>query len=246
MEIWKFCACAPPFIEHVYDALSAYKSTLYFWTCQFFEVVSYWVWIPVIGLIKMMQQKASQALTLLGRWFDTVAMDKNAGVDNGFVVPEAIFAIKACPKQFIGVNTVGALFGGLALYLIFRNKNDVKTKTFLMLWGILIAYMLADALVWRVRGVREIEIDAGGFKIRRGRGKELETYRFDQVSDFHVHTRYNRKSVQILLGEKVLHVPGIITLYPGRKIWITNDAFDSKEFDFFIERMEQGLGRAKV
>jgi hypothetical protein len=169
-------------------------------------------------------------------------MDESPNVESEVVVPEALFVLVASPKQFFGVNLVGTLFGGLALYFVFRNRSDIKTGTFLVLWGILAAYLLADGLVWQSRGVREIAVDEQGFTIKRGRGLRVERHSFDHVSDFHVHTRYNRKSVQILLGEKLIKIPGIITLYPGPKIWITNDAYDSKEFDDFIARMEKGLG----
>ncbi|TXT42877.1 MAG: hypothetical protein FD137_2009 [Spirochaetes bacterium] len=142
--------------------------------------------------------------------------------------------------KFFGVNAVGAVLGGGFLFLILRRKEDFSTSTFGILWFILIAYMILDALVWKRRGVREVEVTSLAFKIRRG-AELWQDFSFDQVSDFHVHVRGSRKSVQILLGEKVLKVPGIITLYPGPKIWITNDAFDDGEFDEFIRRMRRGM-----
>ncbi|MEW6548287.1 MAG: hypothetical protein AB1407_02380 [Spirochaetota bacterium] len=155
--------------------------------------------------------------------------------------PDQPFRMEGSKGRFYGVNAAGALLGGGLLYLILRGREDFSSGAFLVLWILLVAYMAADALVWRSRGVREVEVGPKAFRVRRGTARGWHEYGFAQVSDFHVHSRGARKSVQILLGEKVVKVPGIITLYPGPKIWITSDAFDDGEFEEFIQRMRRGL-----
>jgi hypothetical protein len=179
---------------------------------------------------------------------DTPSMSQEKKFDIESLDPP--FYMAGSKGKFFGVNAVGAVLGGGFLFLILRRREDFSSGAFLVLWLLLVAYMVADALVWHSRGVREVEVGSRGFKVRRGTTRPGDgdgdtegwrEYRFDQVSDFHVHARGTRKSVQILLGEKVLKVPGIITLYPGPKIWITNDAFDDREFEEFIQRMRRGF-----
>jgi len=152
------------------------------------------------------------------------------------------FVATASEKKIAVINLVGVLGGGGALYLIARAKG--MGSSFFILWALLAAWLLGDWLVWRARGVREIRIDSKGFEVVRGLRRTVVRHDAGEITDLALHTRMRRKSLQIMMGGKVTHIPGIITLYlDPNKIWITSDAFEDSEFDEVVRRLQLLHGR---
>lgn len=150
---------------------------------------------------------------------------------------DSAFVAKASEKKLIAVNMIGIFAGGGILYLIARTR--AMGSAFLILWALLAAWLLGDWLVWRVRGVREIRIDSTGFEVIRGTSRRASRHEAGEITDLALHSRMSRKSLQIMMGGKVTHIPGVITLYlDPNKIWITSDAFDNSDFDEVVRRLQ--------
>lgn len=150
---------------------------------------------------------------------------------------DSLFVAKASEKKLAVINLIGVLGGGGVLYLIARTRG--MGNAFFVLWALLAAWLLGDWYVWRARGVREIRIDARGFEVIRGSRRIATRHDAGEITDLALHTRMNRKSLQIMMGGKVTHIPGIITLYlDPNKIWITSDAFDDSDFDEVVRRLQ--------
>lgn len=144
------------------------------------------------------------------------------------------YILRAEQKSLLTVNLFAALSGIFILYFFISLPNYGITF-FISGTAILLIWLLADFAVWKINGIREIQIGSSHIGVIRGEDRKETIISADQITDFHVHTSGARKSVNIMLERKVLHTPGIMTSYPGKRIHFTSDAFSSREFDEAIE-----------
>lgn len=147
--------------------------------------------------------------------------------------------IKGELKKLLGVNITGALLGSVILYLWLQIRTLRGLKPFIILYFLLILWLVADVIYWIINGVQQIELHENNLIILRGRKRKRFQIEYDQITDLNIHKRLSRVSLQILLESKVVKIPGIFTFYPGKKIWITSDAFDEKEFNEMCKNLEE-------
>jgi hypothetical protein len=132
------------------------------------------------------------------------------------------------------VNVAAALAAGLMLVPVILIRPGITAGAFPVIWGMVVVWLAADTVYWRWRGVHRAVLDGEALHVYRGRTLVCERIPVSAITDVHLHRRLARRSLQILLGGEVTHVPGM-TLFPGRKVWITSDAFDEADFDRFAE-----------
>ncbi len=142
----------------------------------------------------------------------------------------------ASGKRLAFVNFAGLGLGGFLLWGVFRRKG--APGAFPWTFGILALWLMGDILLWRLNGVRSVRIDGEGLEVRRGWREVPQRIEMGRISEICLHQRGPRRSLQILLGQKAVRIPGILTLYPGPKLWLTDDSFDHEEFSRLIERLE--------
>ncbi len=147
--------------------------------------------------------------------------------------------IKGKLKKLLGVNITGALLGSVILYLWLQIRTLRGLKPFVILYSLLVLWLVADVIYWIINGVQQIELHENNLIILRGRKRNRFHIEYDQITDLNIHKRLSRVSLQILLERKVVKIPGIFTFYPGKKIWITSDAFDEKEFNEMCKILEE-------
>lgn len=139
--------------------------------------------------------------------------------------------IKGELKRLLGVNITGAILGSVIMYFWMQIRTLRGFKPFLILYSLLLLWLIADIIYWIYNGVHQIDINENNFQITRGKRKERIVIEYNQITDINIHKKLSRVSLQILLEKKTMNIPGIFTFYPGKKIWITSDAFDDKEFN---------------
>lgn len=151
--------------------------------------------------------------------------------------------VKGEIKRLIGVNITGAVLGSVIMYFWMQIRTLRGFKPFIILYSLLLLWLLADVIYWIYNGVHQIDITEKNFQITRGKRKKRIVIEYNQITDINIHKRLSRVSLQILLEKKTVNIPGIFTFYPGKKIWITSDAFDDKEFnkmcEMFLDKYNQ-------
>lgn len=145
--------------------------------------------------------------------------------------------LKGTAGSLVMVNVAAAVMGGLLLAGMIAIRPGIGRSAFPLLYGLALLYLVADTAYWMRRGVHAAALDGDTLHVYRGRGMRHETIALREITDVHLHRRLSRRSLQILLGGTVMRVPGA-TFYPGRKVWITSDAFDVAEFDRFAEAVQ--------
>lgn len=140
--------------------------------------------------------------------------------------------IRGTLRSVIITNVCAAVGGALLLVLFIALLAGVPLALFPFFFACLVLYLVADTVNWIVRGIVLIRLDGEWLDIYRGASPSQTRIPVGQITDVHLHRRFGRQSLQILLGGEVVRLPGV-TLYPGRKIWVTDDAFDGKEFGRF-------------
>lgn len=100
------------------------------------------------------------------------------------------------------------------------------------MYGLFLLYLVLDTAYWLWRGVHRAALGGGALHLWRGRELRHERIALAELTDAHLHRRLGRRSLQLLRGGRVVRVPGA-TFYPGRRVWITTDAFDHADFDRF-------------
>ncbi|HEY9054583.1 MAG TPA: hypothetical protein VIO60_07165 [Rectinemataceae bacterium] len=154
------------------------------------------------------------------------------------------FVLCASGKKLALVNLAGLVLGGALLWGIFRRKGS--PGAFPWTFCILALWLMGDIALWELRGVRSVRVDGEGLEVRRGRKGVPQRIEAERISEICLHQRGPRRSLQILLGSKALRIPGFLTLYPGPKLWLTDDSFDHKEFGILIERLEALHGEIRL
>ena len=100
------------------------------------------------------------------------------------------------------------------------------------------AYMLIDYLWWIKRGIRVVEVDAGGINLYRGKRLLLTRIEGGQITGVNRFDKLGRVIVNIMLGGAVTRGPGV-TLFSGPRLRITNDNFNNREFEQFVARAQK-------
>lgn len=147
------------------------------------------------------------------------------------------FVLRGKLSSLIAVNAFGLLLGCFLFYLYIRFSPHYGAIGFLVGCIILLSWLTADALWWFYRGVHELIIEDNQIRAICGKSRKEKIIKAAEITDFYVHQRLNRKTMQILLGNTVKKIPGIYTYYPGPKLMLTSDAFNDKEFDEAIDKI---------
>jgi hypothetical protein len=104
---------------------------------------------------------------------------------------------------------------------------------------ILTGWMFTDAIIWYYKGVHELHINNEGIRVIKGKN-QVEIYiPKEKITDIMVYRKGFRKNLNIMLGNQVMDVPGIITLYPGKRIQMFSDAFEDRDFNEAITWLEK-------
>lgn len=151
--------------------------------------------------------------------------------------PSARTVLNGTAGSLLMVNVAAAVMGGLLLAGMIAIRPGIGRSAFPLLYGLALLYLVADTVYWMRRGVHAAALDGDTLHVYRGRDLRHEAIAVREITDVHLHRRLSRRSLQILLGATVMRVPGA-TFYPGRKVWITSDAFDLAEFDRFADAVQ--------
>lgn len=146
--------------------------------------------------------------------------------------------IKGSFKSLSLVNIFAAIFGFILLYYWLSVRQSVGLNMFTIGYLILVVYLVSDTVYWIYNGIHEVRIADSYFEILRGKQNKLTKVNSSQITDIQFSNQMSRRSLQILLGNKIQRISGIITLYPDPKIWLTSDAFDDTEFDKACDLIE--------
>ncbi len=145
---------------------------------------------------------------------------------------EPAIEIRASLGSFAAVNAVAALGGAAFLAAMIALRPGIIGSAFPVMYGVFLLYLALDTAYWLWRGVHRAALDGEALHLWRGRALRHERIPLGEFTDAHLHRRMGRRSLQLLRGGRVVRVPGA-TFYPGRKVWITSDAFDNAAFDRF-------------
>lgn len=147
---------------------------------------------------------------------------------------EKIFTMKASQKYLIITNLSGLILGSLIVFL-FRKEKILFFLTF----TILLIYMVGDFLIWLKIGIREIWINDKEIIFLKGNKKEKITINFKEIKDIDFFDKLGRRIINIIIedGKKIKLTP-YITFFSGKRIRITDDAFNDKEFSNFVEKLK--------
>jgi hypothetical protein len=145
-------------------------------------------------------------------------------------------------KRVLWVYT-GPFVIGVVLTYIFVAMLRGTTHYFLLLLLIpLYVYVFWDMVLWLMRGVRSVELDAGGMIITRARNQIPVRINSDQITAVYVSKSLDRSTVNVLLqGCRVTTVLGF-RWYSGPRVRLTVEPFDRQEFSEFARRVSDLRG----
>jgi hypothetical protein len=146
--------------------------------------------------------------------------------------------IKGSIKSLSLVNIFAAILGFILLFYWLNVRQSVGLNMFATGYAIIVIYLISDTVYWVYNGIHEVRITETYFEIIRGKANKLTKINGIQITDIQYSNQLSRRSLQILLGNKIQRIPGIFTWYPGPKIWLTSDAFDDSEFDKACDLIE--------
>jgi hypothetical protein len=146
--------------------------------------------------------------------------------------------IKGSIKSLSLVNIFAAILGFILLFYWLSVRQSVGLNMFATGYAIIVIYLISDTVYWVYNGIHEVRIADTFFEILRGKANKLTKINTIQIIDIQYSNQLSRRSLQILLGNKIQRIPGIFTWYPGPKIWLTSDAFDDAEFDKACDLIE--------
>jgi hypothetical protein len=149
--------------------------------------------------------------------------------------PALAFHMAASSRSLLTVNIAAVIIGGLLLAVFLVLRLFFAWPIFLVMLGILAAYMAVDYLVWQVRGIRWVLIDGEGMTIFRGRQNRKIRILNNQITGVNVFEKGARRVVNILTGGRAERLLPGVTVFSGSRIRLTDDAFNDREFGEFIE-----------
>ncbi len=147
---------------------------------------------------------------------------------------EKIFTMKASQKFLIITNLSGLILGALIVFL-FRKEKIL----FFLAFTILLIYMVGDFLIWLKIGIREIWINDREIIFLKGKNKEKILIDFKEIKEIDFFEKFGRRIINIMIEDgKTIKLTPYITFFSGKRIRITDDAFNDKEFSAFVEKLK--------
>lgn len=111
----------------------------------------------------------------------------------------------------------------------------------LLMAGLALLYVIIDYQYWIHRGVRKIELDAEHLTLWSGRGPAMQQVSRERISAIGVYRKISLVRVVFFLGGGPLKVIPGFTYFTGPRIIITNEYFDTRDFEkFLVELRELG------
>jgi hypothetical protein len=141
----------------------------------------------------------------------------------------------------LGVMIIAA---GL-LFLLLLVRTIFTLGLFIAGIVVIALYLMIDRLVWERSGIRAVEVDPDGINFYRGRERIIVRVEAGQITGINVFRKLNRKVVNIMLGGSASRVMPGVTMFSGPRIRVTNDLFNDREFDEFIERLKAFMPAAR-
>ena len=146
--------------------------------------------------------------------------------------------LKGTLKSLSLVNVIAAIVGFVLLFYWLNVRQSVGLGMFTTGYVIVVCYLIADTVYWICHGIHEVRIADSFIVIVRGKSNKTIRIEAHQITDIQYSNQMSRRSLQILLGNKIQRISGVFTWYPGPKIWLTSDAFDDVEFDKACDLIE--------
>jgi len=153
------------------------------------------------------------------------------------------FRLTASSRSLLAVNIAAVIVGGLLLAVLLVFRLFFAWPIFLFMLGMLAAYMAADYLIWQIRGIRRVIVDADGIIFFRGRQQKKTVILNRQITGVNVFEKTGRRVMNILTGGRADKLLPGVTIFSGSRIRLTDDAFNDREFGEFIE-IVKGIVRA--
>ena len=152
---------------------------------------------------------------------------------------DPIFLMMARSRSFLTVNISSIIVGSIVVLALLFIRRLFHPILFIFIVNVLVIYMAMDYLVWRMRGIRRIEVYEDRIMIYRGKTEKSECILASTITNIDVFSKLNRHTVNIMLGGKIdKPLPGV-TLFNGPRVRITDDAFDASEFKQFVIHVEK-------
>ena len=149
---------------------------------------------------------------------------------------DKLFRMEASRSAMVILNGAGVGFGIIIIYFILAQKLTFAPKLFAILSSLFILYFIVEYFIWKRNGIRAVEVDKNGLRIFRGDKMKVTSVGPGEIMEVDVFSKLNRRVVNILMdgAKKVEIIPGMITIFRGPRIRITNDAFNEDYFELFI------------
>ena len=116
--------------------------------------------------------------------------------------------IKGSIKSLSLVNIFAAILGFILLFYWLSVRQSVGLNMFAMGYAIIVIYLISDTVYWVYNGIHEVRIADSYFEIIRGKANKLTKIKAIQITDIQYSNQLSRRSLQILLGNKIQHIPG--------------------------------------
>lgn len=149
-----------------------------------------------------------------------------------------IFSMDAdSPKTSFFVNAAVTLIVGAILYFILFIRRITSSYAYFIILAIIIAYQAMDFLIWYNKGIRRIEVREKRIVLFTGKEMKKQEVAVSDIKNVNLFRKVNRVTVNFLFeGGQAHRAPGV-TLFSGKRLRITNDRFNDKEFDKFLETL---------
>jgi len=141
-------------------------------------------------------------------------------------------------KTIFLTNILVSLFVAAVLFFLLYARHIFSGYVYIIIFILIIFYQSADFAVWYFAGLRRIEITDETLLLYKGKKMKITAVRIEGFKKIDLFRKINRVIINIMLEDGQVHkeIPGV-TLFSGKRIRVTNDRFDDKEFNMFIQKL---------
>jgi len=153
--------------------------------------------------------------------------------------PKKPFIIKASGTDLLAVNVWAFAAGGVLLLALLLVRGLFALALFCGGLCVLAAWLAGDYWLWKKRGIRIVSVDEGGILLFRGEGLRPSRIEAREITGVDVFRKLGRVTLNVLLSGAVNRVLPGVRVFSGKRIRITSDAFDGREFEALVEELKR-------
>jgi hypothetical protein len=143
------------------------------------------------------------------------------------------FVLVGKRSNLLIVNISAVVFGLILLYP-FAHISHYGLPFIVFSFVAVVLWMALDYFYWVNHGIQEIIITRKTITVFRGKNRIREDIGTDRIKDVIVIEKMGRMTMNILIDRGASRFSGLGTFYPGKRLFLTSDAFENADFSLAV------------